>query len=100
MTAWHSVADVFELNFDGVKRAWSDLKNQDLMLTQSDLTALAQRFKIILHIDFQLADLETLNLSGFYGLILRGGDEERVGVKSFDELDEIFDALEAFRMIN
>ena len=29
-----------------------------------------------------------------YGLVLKGGDEELTGVKSFDELDEIFDLLE------
>jgi phosphoribosylanthranilate isomerase len=28
------------------------------------------------------------------GLILRGGEEERVGIKSFDELEAIFEALE------
>jgi hypothetical protein len=30
------------------------------------------------------------------GLNLRGGDEERVGVKSFDELDAIFECLHPF----
>jgi len=29
-----------------------------------------------------------------YGLVLRGGDEEKVGFKSYDELDEIFDIVE------
>ncbi len=29
-----------------------------------------------------------------YGLIIKGGDEERPGFKSFDELDDIFEALE------
>jgi phosphoribosylanthranilate isomerase len=28
-----------------------------------------------------------------FGLILRGGEEERVGVKSFDQMDEIFEFL-------
>lgn len=28
------------------------------------------------------------------GIVLRGGEEEKVGFKSFDELDEIFEALE------
>jgi phosphoribosylanthranilate isomerase len=28
-----------------------------------------------------------------YGILLRGGEEERVGFKSFDQLDEIFDHL-------
>ena len=27
------------------------------------------------------------------GLIIRGGDEEKVGIKSFDELDEFFDMM-------
>ncbi len=99
MTAWQTVADVFELNFEGVKLSWSDLKNEDLMLTQNDLMGLVQRFKILLNIDFQLVDLENINSSGFHGLILRGGDEERIGVKSFDELDEIFDALEELNVI-
>lgn len=30
-----------------------------------------------------------------YGISLTGGDEEAVGVKSFDEVEEIFDLLEA-----
>lgn len=34
--------------------------------------------------------LETIRPSGF---ILRGGEEEKVGYKSFDEIDEIFEAL-------
>lgn len=29
-----------------------------------------------------------------YGLVVRGGDEERVGVKTFEDLDDLFDALE------
>ena len=28
------------------------------------------------------------------GLLLRGGEEQQVGVKSFDEIEEIFEALE------
>jgi len=34
------------------------------------------------------ADLELI-----HGLVLRGGDEEKVGFKSYDELDEIFDIV-------
>ena len=33
------------------------------------------------------------------GISLAGGEEEKVGLKSFDELDEIFEALEPFRMV-
>jgi len=33
------------------------------------------------------------------GISLAGGEEEKVGLKSFDELDEIFEALEPLRMV-
>lgn len=31
-----------------------------------------------------------------FGLVLRGGEEEKVGYKSFDELDVIFETMESF----
>jgi hypothetical protein len=34
--------------------------------------------------------LDTLHI---YGLILRGGEEEKVGFKSYEELDKIFDVI-------
>ena len=66
------------------------------MITVGDLKELCQDFKIILSIDFQLDTLEEILDVNLFGLNLKGGDEERVGVKSFDELDEILDALEVF----
>ena len=38
--------------------------------------------------------IKTLEEWNADGLVLRGGEEEKVGFKSFDELDEIFEALE------
>jgi phosphoribosylanthranilate isomerase len=35
-----------------------------------------------------------INELDFEGLILRGGDEEKVGFKSYDEVDEIMESLE------
>lgn len=34
------------------------------------------------------------DLGSSEALIIRGGEEEAVGIKSFDELDDVFDALE------
>ncbi len=31
-----------------------------------------------------------------YGLAMKGGEEEKIGYKSFDEMDDIFEALEIF----
>ncbi len=38
--------------------------------------------------------LETVRLKTIDGIVLKGGVEEKIGFKSFDELDEIFEALE------
>jgi phosphoribosylanthranilate isomerase len=37
-----------------------------------------------------LAHIESFNVAG---IILKGGDEEKVGYKSFDELDEVLEAM-------
>ena len=36
---------------------------------------------------------DILSEQNLHGIILRGGEEEKVGFKSFDQLDEIFDVL-------
>ena len=64
------------------------------MITVEDLKEICEAFKIILSIDFQKDTLDEILKLNLYGLNLKGGEEERVGVKSFDELDEILDALE------
>ncbi len=49
----------------------------------------------LLQADFSAAQLpELLQKFKLGGFSLVGGEEEKVGVKSFDEIDEIFDALE------
>lgn len=84
----------FQLNFDVHNLSFSDLKNNQYALDVTDLSSLCAAFNIILSIDFQLNELnEILDLKP-WGLSLKGGEEERVGVKSYDELDEIFDRLE------
>jgi len=39
---------------------------------------------------------EVLDFLNPYGLNVQGSEEEKVGLKSFDELDDIFEALETF----
>jgi len=57
--------------------------------------ALFSDFPILLDADLQPAQLLRI-LAQFApaGFSLHGGAEEKVGVKSFDEIDAIFDALE------
>lgn len=44
-------------------------------------------------LDITELDFKYLNELPNYGLIIQGGDEEKVGVKSFDELDILYDWL-------
>jgi phosphoribosylanthranilate isomerase len=89
-----NIVAVFELNFEKNNVSFSDVKSQRGPLSINDLLGLCEAFKIILNIDFQLVELEEIMDLKPFGLSLKGGEEERVGVKSFDELDEIFDKLE------
>lgn len=62
---------------------------------KSKIKDLAAQKRIFLDIQFKAKDLwEVLQNLSVYGLILRGGDEEKIGVKSFEELDEIFEILQ------
>lgn len=86
--------EAFQLNFERNGLDFSSLKSPDSMISIDDLKALCSEFKIILAIDFQTNMLEELLNLNLYGLSLQGGEEEKVGVKSFDELDDILEKLE------
>jgi phosphoribosylanthranilate isomerase len=66
--------------------------------SESELSKLQQLLTLRYgYIDFkwQIGNLiSLLNSLPPCGLILRGGNEERLGVKSFEDLDEIFELLE------
>lgn len=56
--------------------------------------SLCTEFPILLHLDVPTSGLrEALETLQAAGLVLRGGEEEKVGVKSFDELEEWFDLM-------
>lgn len=63
---------------------------------KSIITQLVNQKDIFLDIDFDKEDLpRLLDHWLVYGLILRGGDEEKIGFKSFEDLDDIFQVLGA-----
>ncbi len=86
--------EAFQLSFDKEGITWQDLNGSNALLNLADLSALCEEFPIILSIDFEQSDLNHILSLSLYGLNVKGGEEERVGVKSFDDLDEIFEALE------
>ena len=59
-----------------------------------ELAELAEEFPIYLHTSASARDLPEFDDWNLRGLLVRGGEEEKVGFKSFDELDDWLDALE------
>ena len=59
-----------------------------------ELAELCEEFLIYLHLPIGAEALDELDDWNLKGLLVRGGDEEKVGFKSFDELDAWLDVLE------
>jgi len=84
----------FVLNFEKNNIFWQDLQ-AGTPLPIEHLQDWCSHFSIMFSIDFQKEMLNNfLNMLLPYGLCVKGGVEEKVGYKSFEELDEIFDLLE------
>lgn len=83
----------FLLDFSKNNLTWTDLqvgKPIDLAALQG----LCKRFPVLLDLSFKAEELEDLLELDIAGLSLKGGEEEMVGYKSYDELDTLFEVLE------
>ena len=91
--ASHTVA--FLVDFEKNNISWEHLKNGH-PITISQLETLCTNFPVLLNAPWAntkvLEDVLT-NVQPL-GIALKGGEEEKVGYKSFDELDDIFEVLE------
>ncbi len=83
----------FVLDFAKNNLKWADIQAYAL----AQLRELSEEFPILLSADFPAGQAEDiLEGTGAAGISVRGGEEEKVGYKSFDELDDLFEALETF----
>ncbi|MDF1696562.1 MAG: hypothetical protein P1U56_12045 [Saprospiraceae bacterium] len=48
---------------------------------------------VFLDASFTAVNFDTIEAMGIQGIILKGGEEEKVGFKSYDELDDILEAI-------
>lgn len=88
------LAAYFLLNFDKNGITWPQLKS-GVSLSLEALRSICRQHAVYLSIDLDADSLdELLREVQPHGLSLRGGVEEKVGYKSFDEMDDIFEALE------
>lgn len=102
-----SVADYFEsiesvepfvyatvLNFNKNGLEWDTLQRQGRFSIQA-LQELCERFPILIAMQISPETLPTfIEAVQPFGLVIEGGVEEKVGVKTFDDYDNWFDALE------
>ncbi len=85
--------DYFLLNLQKSGMSWKMLQAHQPALEL--LIILCQQYKIIVAIDCPATELQhCLEVLKPYGLNLQGGAEEKVGMKVFDDLDEVFDVLD------
>lgn len=58
------------------------------------LVAFCQAHKVVLHDNWEVDTLQASLELPLYGISIKGGTEEKVGYKSFDELEDLFEVLE------
>ncbi|MEM6699298.1 MAG: hypothetical protein AAF806_20960 [Bacteroidota bacterium] len=79
----------FLLDFHKSNISWSALSSKQI----AQLKDWCIQYKIILNIPFQIDQLDEILQLAPYAIDLKGGEEEKVGFKSFEELDDILDLL-------
>jgi phosphoribosylanthranilate isomerase len=94
--AWQPHLSYFMLNLEKNGFSWQQLKNNKNIL--NSLKQLCNEYDVMLSLVFDPSELNEIiaELKPF-GLSFKGGAEEKVGIKSFDELDEIFDRFDEMR---
>ena len=84
-----------DLTSDRTYIAQSSTTYSELSLDKKNiLKELCNSHSIYLDCGFTAAEINEILTLGITGLVLRGGEEEKVGVKSYEDLDEILEALE------
>ena len=86
------LVNLFLLNMTEASDTWSNFKKERSL---KDWKEVLQRYDCLVEMNGTTADwLEMLELLNPAGISLHGGHEEKVGYKSFDELDDLLEALE------
>lgn len=93
LKAFETHVQAFLIDFTKSGISWSEIKAG----TYLDFDVLKQacaNFNVILSVDLTPENLEEVQtILNPYGLNVTGGEEEKVGYKSFDDIDEIIEAL-------
>jgi phosphoribosylanthranilate isomerase len=91
MQAEEAWVDYFLLDFEKNGISWPEVESESL----ATLKHLAEAYPLLITIELDAQQLnKLLEAVPIRGISVRGGAEEKVGYKSFDELDELFEELE------
>lgn len=94
LAEYFDVVSYFLLDFDKNGVDWQQIKAGNSFSVEL-LKAICERQEILLSINCHSTEIEeVLDSIQPHGLSVKGGIEEKVGFKSFDEVDEIFEILE------
>jgi phosphoribosylanthranilate isomerase len=89
----------YYLNLEKNGLSWNTLQEHPTALAQ--LQTLCEEYPILVSLQCAPEDLEAfVTQVQPHGLSFEGGEEERVGVKSFDDLDALFETLEELDLID
>lgn len=73
-----------------IDKAFATLSEKEL----EKIGLLCEKCKTFIHLPFEAQDLESIIRDiKPYGIILLGGEEEKPGYKSYDEMDELFEHI-------
>ena len=95
----NNIVDVFYLDLEKNGITWEELNNNKIAL--EELKDLCQKHPIIISLICPPSALKDfLESIQPHGISLKGGEEEAVGVKSFDDLDAIYEVFETLDLIH
>jgi phosphoribosylanthranilate isomerase len=85
--------NLFLIDFTKNGISWEELQ-EGKPETVRWIQSISDSIDLLIHISFPIPKLlELLKETGVKGISVKGGEEEKVGFKSFDDLDLIFEAL-------
>ena len=98
LNQFKTLVQAFQLDFEKNGVSWKALKDRSSdeshQLTAKDLKEICTQFPIILNIEFHHTELtEIIDSINPHAINLKGGEEEKTGIKSYEELDEILEIL-------
>ena len=84
----------FRISFDDIIKGLPDGKYISPITTEQ-ISLLDDVDYQHLHLYFDIAELEPIDVLRLknFGIVVQGGEEEKVGLKSYEELDEIYELL-------